>query len=103
MKAPFINPKPYLISSDGFWRFGLGLHFRESRSRRLQVSITAFCLETLNFAKKWLSKTSIIPTVFCLLYLQVLSPFCYELMWEALGQLKNTETGVTRGRIVQFV
>jgi len=24
-------------------------------------------------------------------------------MWEVLGQLKNTETGVTRGRVVQFV
>jgi len=29
--------------------------------------------------------------------------FCYELMWEALGQLKNTETGVTRGKVVQLV
>jgi len=36
-------------------------------------------------------------------FLHLLSPFCYELMWEALGQLKNTETEVTRGSTVQFV
>jgi len=29
--------------------------------------------------------------------------FYYEPMWEVLGQLKNTETGVTRGRVVQLV
>jgi len=29
--------------------------------------------------------------------------FCYELMREALGQVKDTETGVTRGRNVQLV
>jgi len=34
------------------------------RSRRLQVSVTANCLGTLNNAKKWLSKTSVIQRVF---------------------------------------
>ena len=37
-----------------------------SRSRRLQASVAAFCLETLNISKKGLSKTSI---SFLLLYL----------------------------------
>jgi len=48
----------------------LETYFCQSRSRRFQVSIISYCLETLNIAKKWLSKT-IIQWVFCNVYLLV--------------------------------
>ena len=44
-----------------------------SRSQRLQVSVTACCLETVNVPNKWLSKTSIIQRFFCSLHLQARS------------------------------
>jgi len=45
--------------------------YRVTWSRRLLVSVTAHCPETLNAATVWLSKTSITQEFFCLLYLQV--------------------------------
>ena len=64
-----------LGNDDGVSRLGLGLEtgFCESRSRmfqlssrsrRLRVSVTAYCLELLNIAKKWLGKTSIVQRIF---------------------------------------
>jgi len=52
----------------------LSRRFRvSSRSQRLQVSVTACCLETVNIPKKWLSKTLIIQRFFRLLNLQARS------------------------------
>jgi len=68
-----------LGSDDGVSRLSLSLetsletHFCESRSRmfqlssrsrRLHVSVTAYCHELLNIAKKWLGKTSIVQRIF---------------------------------------
>ena len=44
-----------LSTSDGVSRLGLENHFCEFRSRRLQVSVTAYCLQTWNIANKWFS------------------------------------------------
>jgi len=51
------------VTSDEVSRLGLGLETRletqfcESQSQRIQISVTACCLESLNIAKNWLGKS----------------------------------------------
>jgi len=55
----FVNNASLTATTHSSQWWSLETHFCESRSRRFQVSLRSYCLETLNIAKKWLSKTSI--------------------------------------------
>jgi len=73
----------------------LSLEGFRSRPRRLQVSVTAYCLETFNIPKKWLSKTSVIQRERESLLAQTLNNFV-QIKAKGLGHRKKTVNRLCR-------
>ena len=85
----FSRPIFTSLGLEGFTsRLGLGLEGYRSRSQGYRSRSQGYCLGTLNIAKIWLSKTSVIQRVFSLLYLQVKNS---ENRWEKCQKFKEVQ------------